>query len=162
MINKCLLGFFVLWSCMGYAQTAKQEISASAGGTLQGASIQLDWTLGEVTINTIQGTNYQLTQGFHQPRYVINYTESLPSKIGQFTAFPNPSNGLIKLKIELQTVSLVRLELYALNGQLLWQQDLEGQQLTEQLDFQNFPAGSYYLRCMAQEESTLINIQKLN
>ncbi len=61
------------------AQNILPDVIASSGASHQGTTMQVDWTLGELAITTIQNTSHQVTQGFHQANHmIINTTPVLP------------------------------------------------------------------------------------
>lgn len=71
-MEKIVIFILVLVLAMNtYAQNSSPEIVSSAGATYKGNSMQIDWTLGELAITSIQNSSQQLTQGFHQPNYTI-------------------------------------------------------------------------------------------
>ena len=70
-----------------------QQVIASAGATYQTAHGSINWTLGEPITETI-GTDYILTQGFHQSRFVVTAAEPGP---GSFNVFPNPFEDVLQI-----------------------------------------------------------------
>ena len=73
--------------CSG--QIINQLVSTS-GSSFNNGQIQLDWSLGEVAIHAYELNSFMLTEGFHQPRYVITSTKVI--KAGPIVKlFPNPT-----------------------------------------------------------------------
>ena len=70
MNRAFLLLLFIFWMHGLYSQSSSSEILSTAGETFQSTSMQIDWTLGELAIETIHHSNRQITQGFHQPNYI--------------------------------------------------------------------------------------------
>lgn len=63
MIKKVLVLFFML---AAFSLTAQEVVSAQ-GDTYTNSSGSIDFTIGEVVINTVTDGTTKLTQGFHQP-----------------------------------------------------------------------------------------------
>ena len=80
MLKNTLLFFLLLTSVC----VSAQEVIATQGGSYTSASANIDFTIGEVIINTVtDGTNY-LTQGFHQTNGIscnlnVSITSTSPS-----------------------------------------------------------------------------------
>jgi hypothetical protein len=66
MIKKVLVLFFMQ---AAFSLTA-QEVVSSQGDVYSNANGSIEFTIGEVIINTVANGNTQLTQGFHQPTVV--------------------------------------------------------------------------------------------
>ena len=67
-MKKTLLLFLGLFSAgWCYSQSASPSVIASNGDHIDAGSFQLDYTVGEVIIETVYGDSLTLTQGFHQP-----------------------------------------------------------------------------------------------
>ena len=91
MKTTYLLIFSTLLSFVALAQGSNPEVISASGNSIQNNSFQLDWTLGEVTITTIENNTSQITQGFHQPYFEITSTNEIPSEYGNIEIFPNPT-----------------------------------------------------------------------
>ncbi|MBK6949334.1 MAG: hypothetical protein IPH16_15855 [Haliscomenobacter sp.] len=88
MKMNLFLFFFWFGLIQSYSQQARQEVLSSTGGNIKGKSIQVDWTIGELVITTIQNANIQITQGFHQPGVSLTNLAVLPLEVGQIMVFP--------------------------------------------------------------------------
>ncbi|MCB9081798.1 MAG: T9SS type A sorting domain-containing protein [Lewinellaceae bacterium] len=65
---------------------------------------------------------------------------------------PNPATEQINIHLS-NTVSDLSLEVYAINGQLLWQQQGVGQQRDYTINVRNYPAGVYLVRVKYRQGS---------
>ena len=112
MKNFIIVLLLSLWSNIIFTQTITPEIISSSGETSQVTAIQIDWTLGEVATITIQNLSQQITQGFHQPSYVITSVSTLLQEIGHVSVYPNPTSDLlnIHLNLNLNNRSMNRLQ----------------------------------------------------
>lgn len=146
------------------AQSSNPQIVSSAGETFQGNSLQIDWTLGELAITTIQNSSQQITQGFHQPTFVIMSIDELSQKIGQIQVFPNPASDIIEVKANFDQSRNVMIQLVNLNGSLLWMTKNNGDQIDQVKDITNLPSGTYFLNFLidGNKYSQTFKIQKIN
>lgn len=70
VFNPLSLAFFIflcLISNIVKAQFVSQTVVSSAGNSTSFNGGTMEWTLGEVTIDTYASSNLYFTQGFHQP-----------------------------------------------------------------------------------------------
>ncbi|WP_026231623.1 T9SS type A sorting domain-containing protein [Neolewinella persica] len=73
--------------------------------------------------------------------------------------FPNPTSGLLEVKLELPEASTLRAAVYDLTGRQLQAYDFGRQlRLNEQLDFSAYPAGIYLLRLRTADAARTIRV----
>lgn len=74
-----------------------QEVVSTQGDSYTNASGSIDFTIGEVVINTLSDGTNDLTQGFHQTHW--NFV-GLDDYVPEFTAsiFPNPTEDILNIK----------------------------------------------------------------
>ena len=154
---------FLLWVCKGFAQSPEPEVVATSGNSFLTGSVQLDWTLGELSVTTISGSNQQITQGFHQPEYRITSITELPSDFWEVQIFPNPTTDRIQIKLELEQDRKVFIRMTDSTGKLVWTKETEGQTVEESAEMNAFPAGSYFLSFQIGEKqfSSVYKILKI-
>ncbi len=148
--------------CKVNAQSTSPQVVSSAGETYKGNIIQLDWTLGEVAITTIQNSSNQITQGFHQPNYNITSVDNLSQKIGEILVYPNPTSDKIEMKLNLHQSQNVKIQLIDINGRLIWSRKQIGSQLESVEDISHLTNGNYFLNFMINKHSHTFRIQKFN
>lgn len=131
---------FLLFSLFATISVSAQEVVATQGDSYSNASGNIDFTLGEVVINTgTDGTN-DLTQGFHQTNWSF---VSIENHITNYEAiiFPNPTDDFLNI----QSISFknVNYSLFDEMGKLV----LNGTLYTEKtsLDVSKLQTGSYSL-----------------
>lgn len=116
------------------------------------------WNTGQITatINNLVAANYTLTvtdvNGCSSVQTVtVNY--AIPSLVEGIDAvqylnvFPNPTYDIVNFQLQLNTETEVKLDIYAINGQLL--QSFTSQNAVEQnyaVDMSAYPAGVYMAR----------------
>ena len=115
----------VLFSFFASLAVSAQEVVSTQGDSYSNASANIDFTIGEVIINTgTDGTN-DLTQGFHQTNWnFVGLDDNDPSY--EATIFPNPTSEL--LNIRTSTFENVTYTLYDAQGKLILQDKLSAEQ----------------------------------
>tara|TARA_B110000196_G_C20686780_1_gene448993 strand:+ start:102 stop:524 length:423 start_codon:yes stop_codon:yes gene_type:complete len=117
-----------------------QEIVATQGDSYTNSSGSIDFTIGEVIINTgTDGTN-DLTQGFHQTNWnFVSIEDHVPSY--EAIIFPNPTSDI--LNIRTSTFENVTYTLYDALGKLVMQDKLSSAQTPIQVN--QLAPGAYSL-----------------
>ena len=122
-----------------FAATA-QEVVSSQGETFSNANGSMDFTVGEVVINTgTNGTN-DLTQGFHQTNWNLVGVEDFAPNY-EVTIFPNPTQDVLNIKTN--TFENVNYTLYDAQGKLVMQNILTAEQTPIQVS--QLAPGAYSL-----------------
>jgi hypothetical protein len=126
--------------------------------------MSIDWTLGELSISTINGPSTMITQGFHQPKYVITAVDELTETIGKITVYPNPTSDIIYMKMTYDKIMAVQVRLTDINGKLLWNEKYSGQNISESMSFESLSNGNYLLHFFIDGNKTkqTFKIQKIN
>ena len=126
----------VIFPLLGFGQ----EVISSQGNSYSNSNTNMDFTIGEVIINTeTDGTHY-MTQGFHQTNWFFagleNHTPSYEAII-----FPNPTEE--SLNIKTSTYKNVVYTLYDAQGKLVMQNELFEEQTSLQVS--HLAPGKYSL-----------------
>lgn len=150
MKRLIILLFIDLLSFKVGAQNLNHEILSSSGETFKGTFIQIDWTLGELATSTIQ-SNLQITQGFHQPHYLITNVSDIPDYIGNITVYPNPSSHLIYIKQNFKKNIFIKVLLTDLTGNVIWSKDNSGSEIIQIENISFLTSGTYYLHFLFNE-----------
>lgn len=146
-----LLALIVL--CLAGVQTKAQVVISSNGGSFKGATVQLDWTIGEPVTETFQSEGKILTQGFHQSKLTVSAVDQIALGGIQLKVFPNPVSDQLILEMEKREVKRFEIELCELSGKLLLQKETE--QPNEIIDMKIYRSGCYFLRIRIKGESTI-------
>jgi hypothetical protein len=129
-----------------YSQSTSPQIVSTAGETFQGTSIQIDWTLGELAITTMQSSSFQITQGFHQPNYILTSLDELPEAIGQIKIYPNPTSDLLEMNLIFDQKRNVQIQIFDIQGKQILEKHNEGQQISESISLVELPSGNYFIK----------------
>ena len=130
----------VLFSLFASISVSAQEVVSTQGESYSNASAKIDFTIGEVVINTgTDGTN-DLTQGFHQTNWTFLGVEDFAPNF-QATIFPNPTQDVFNIKTSV--FENVTYTLYDAQGKLVMQNILSAEQTPIQVS--HLAPGSYSL-----------------
>ena len=136
MLKNTLLFFSLLTSVC----VSAQEVVATQGDSYTNSSGSIDFTIGEVVINTGSDGSNDLTQGFHQTNWNFVSTEDhVPSY--EATIFPNPTSEI--LTIRTSSFENVTYTLYDARGKLVIQDKLSSAQTPIQVS--QLAPGAYSL-----------------
>ena len=116
---------FLLFSLFATITVSAQEVVSSQGDSYSNASANIDFTIGEVVINTgTDGTN-DITQGFHQTNWnFVGLEDHAPSY--EATIFPNPTEDVLNIRTSMY--ENVTYTLYDAKGKLVMQDILSAEQ----------------------------------
>ena len=81
-----------------HAQTNFPELVSSSGNHFENSSFQMDWSIGEIAIETYAQGSFTLTQGLHQNTYTVTAINDLPLFDVNITAYPNPASDFITIE----------------------------------------------------------------
>ncbi len=152
------------------AQQVTPSIISAGGGTDRVSAIQLDWTIGEQSVETYYGHAQIYTEGFHQPVILIESIlakdEILPSAShsAQVTVAPNPFSSGLDIGLDLDAEKTIQIRLHHIDGTVLLQQKLMIQNGHVQLELGHFAQGLYVLQVIATDGSLArsFKISKIN
>jgi hypothetical protein len=103
-----------------------QDIVSTQGDSYSNSSGSIDFTIGEVVINS--GSN--ITQGFHQTNWSVTSVEEHIYSY-QATIFPNPTSEILNIKTS--TFDNVSYRLYDAKGKLVMQDKLSAEETLVQV-----------------------------
>jgi hypothetical protein len=137
------------------AQSVERSVIGSLGSSFNG-SIQADYTVGEVVVNTGSNGSVMLTQGFHQPPNAANAVKAIKVN-GNLTVFPNPTNSVLNLVFKNQLFTGTA-ALYDATGRVVWSVNYNAFE-KDTIDLSNFATGVYTLQL--QENGKPANVIRI-
>ena len=138
----------VLFSLFASISVSAQEVLSTQGESYSNASTKIDFTIGEVVINTgTDGTN-DLTQGFHQTNWTFLGVEDFAPNF-QATIFPNPTQDVLNIKTSV--FENVTYTLYDAQGKLVLQNILSAEQTPIQVS--QLAPGAYSLELIFENSN---------
>lgn len=159
---------FSLLAFAANGQSFSPEVWASAGGYYASSDVSVTWTLGETLIETHTNAGMEIivTQGFNQPylkQTTTGTNEPIQDNSPVFTVFPNPTSGIIRIKLSRPFDKPVQVELYNTLGQLiqsdLWLPNTAAPEMV--LSLENQANGVYFLQVsMSGESLGVYKVQK--
>jgi hypothetical protein len=155
---KRFLLYLVLSSFCFAALKAQNTIPAT-GGNATGTGGSVSYSIGQVTFNTLSGTNGTVAQGVQQPYEisVVTAVENTEEIALEYKVYPNPTTGLLKLIIKPYDNETFRFKLYDLNGILLQDKKIESEETVISLEI--FSSSMYFLKVI--EENLEIKVFKI-
>ena len=130
----------VFFSLLTTLSVSAQEVVSTQGDSYSNASGSIEFTIGEVVINTgSDGTN-DLTQGFHQTNWnFVGVEDHAPNF--EAIIFPNPTEDILNIRTSM--FENVTYTLYDAQGKLVLQDVLSAEQTPIQVS--QLAPGSYSL-----------------
>ena len=144
MQKNTLISFFI---CSVTAVSA-QEVVSTQGDSYFNTSGGVDFTIGEVVINTATDGSNNLTQGFHQTNWNFLGMEDFALSY-EASIFPNPTEDV--LNIRTSTFENVTYTLYDAQGKIVLQDVLSAEQTPIQVS--HLAPGGYSLELIFAGEN---------
>jgi len=140
------------------AQTISPEVIATAGDFYQNSGYSISWTLGEVVVETISGTNLTLTQGFQQPDYSFSEIYEQTDVNYRIKVYPNPVENVLLI----ETIENIDFEIIMIdmNGKIVFERKLIG---STEINLTDFAKGTYLLNIFTKDhiKAKTYKIQKI-
>ena len=124
-----------------------QEIVSSQGDSYHKFYKELDFTIGEVVVNTGSNGVIELTQGFHQTNLTLTAMEDHNPSFNA-TIFPNPTSEILNIKTSM--FEGVTYSIYNAQGKLILRDKLYFEQTP--VNVKQFTVGTYLLKLNAEEQ----------
>ncbi len=125
-----------------------QEIVSTQGNSYSMGNITVDYTIGELIIDTGTDGNYDITQGFHQTNLQVLGLEDYDSHY-EVTVYPVPLRAILNIKTnKLKNVSF---EIYDMLGKFIMKGRLSGESTPIQVS--QLAIGSYFLTLNSQNQT---------
>ena len=126
---------------MRLGQSIQPGILSTTGNQVSQASLTLQWTMGEVAIQSFEESAVSANEGFHQLFNEEVNTATSELKLSQeILLFPNPTSDQLNIRTENQEE--LHFELFNSNGQLKESGILNG---SGQLEVNHLAEGHYHL-----------------
>ena len=153
-MKKPLLILFCL-PMIGFGQVTTPSVVSSSGDSYSNGNIIMDYTLGEIVIETFSNNANILTQGFYQG--VLNVTTSVENFDIKTKIYPNPTTNFIIIELEKNVNA--ELLVYDINGKIVIKDKLNDEQ-QKQLDFSFLNQGNYLLHINIADKKSVYQINK--
>jgi hypothetical protein len=137
-----------------------QTAFLTSGKSLSNAQVLIDNTIGEPITFTVQNATIRLTQGFQQNNYNIPTGIKTAQLNVSIKTFPNPTVDKLQILLSKHYNSNLNLNLYDINGQLIWYGKMGNDVEMQNIDVSKFASGTYILQ-LTNETEELLNIYKI-
>lgn len=146
MGNKGLKAIVLL--LLGFGQTGlqAQESNNTTGSIALGSGGSVSYSIGQVVYQTHTGTNGSVNEGVQQP-YEISVITGIEEMRGinlSVLAYPNPTTGLLQLKVEREKTKKLSYQLFDINGKLLQTEEITGNETN--IVMGNFMPATYFVK----------------
>jgi hypothetical protein len=138
----------VLISFFSVGLLSAQEVVSTQGDSYSSGVANIDFTIGEVVIDTGTDGSNDLTQGFHQTNWTFVSVQDHVSNY-EVDVYPNPTQDL--LKIQTGDYNNVSYTLFDSQGRIVLQNQLISDLTTIQVA--HLATGTYTLRLNNKEEN---------
>lgn len=141
---------FVLTFFPVFSQTLSPVVIASGGGEGNVAGTKFYYTVGETVITTVSNPTNSLTQGFHQPSYIISGLLDTERDLkGSFSVYPSPAIETIWYGFEFPKQGTVKVFLTDAIGRLvatlLTESNYVSGKTVNSFNCKDYAAGNYYV-----------------
>jgi len=159
MGNKKIKLFATLLLLAVFSALHAQEAVLVTGGNASGSGGSLSYSVGQVVYTTNTGANGSVAQGVQQP-FEISIVTGLEEAKGikvQYSVYPNPSNGIVMLKIESSAILSIHTLLYQLydnNGKLMEKKIIDSDETS--INMSNLVSATYFLKVIQNEKELQI------
>lgn len=147
-MKKVLSLFFGIGTLsLVFAQQTNQSVIAASGNYDQVNTTSIEWTLGELAVQSLEGSNIMLTEGFHQPLLdaFLGPPHVLLSSQIKVSVSPNPTQGILKIKINSELDQSAVLSLSTLVGRLVQNETINLSQGGVEWNISKYFSGLYLL-----------------
>jgi hypothetical protein len=133
---------FLLWF---HCNVQAQQSANTAGGDATGAGGSASYSLGQVDYTAVVGSNGKSNQGVQQPYEIfVCGINNVPGINLLLTAYPNPTQSVLYLKVENADVKDLSYQLYDVRGREIL--SAEASSNLNAINMQNLSTGTYMLR----------------
>lgn len=146
-MRKILILFCVLM--IGIGAFAQSAVTAS-GGEANGNSGNLSYSIGQTFCSTNAGTSGLINEGVQQAYEIYDVTNVRQAISGviSLSAFPNPTNDYLTLRIESDDIEGFGCAMYDISGKEILQKRITSSETS--LDMNSLSSATYFVRVTKQ------------
>lgn len=167
-MNRFLL-LFALSIFLHFSSTAQQfdvcmNVVASSGGQGIQGNRYIAWTIGEPFTQTLIGSGYAVTQGFHQPDPCgTSFVGTSDLADWGMSLFPNPTDGFAVLRFSPEKKGNLLATAFDLLGRPMIENQILASPEGSVIDASTWPPGVYFivLQDPASQASAVLRLVRL-
>jgi hypothetical protein len=141
-----IIGLITLSFCT-QGQSVDLSLVSSTAGKLISDGLKLDFSLGEIAIESFRTQDLFLTQGFLQPEKAVQISIKESTKVISFDLYPNPAVSTVNVEMDLEQWLTfggdIQMELLDVNGRLIQYSSIS--QPIVKIDLDHIMSGVYYV-----------------
>ena len=153
LLKPFLLVCALAIAALARGQTISPEVLGSAGDEGTAGTTTVAWTIGEPLVETIASGSNQISQGFHQPRYVLVGLAPLGPLGLEVDVYPNPAENHVYFEFTRENELPLAVDLVDMSGKVLQTRHSELQAERLSFDLSQVALGNYFLRLRVQGNS---------
>jgi hypothetical protein len=137
-----------------HAQSLERKVIASGGASIA-SPLQVDYTIGEMAVETATVSNtIILTHGFQQPYYVIIPNNNI---FPYLVIYPNPAEGNALARFVLAAPGKMTISIYDATGKLMSSEQVNytNGEMQYIIRSRRWAQGSYFIRFALQDGSSV-------
>lgn len=161
----CIIALLSIFCHQSFGQSLDRQVIGATGHSGGNANLQIDYTVGEAVVATLETNDLILTQGFHQSSVTVVGIADGPAINWAVNHYPNPATHTLNLNIEGDFTADLRLQVVNVSGQQVYSAEVQkdGNNLQHAIPVERWSAGQYFLSIYAEGSPphTLI-FQKIN
>lgn len=148
---KLAVGIVLIFGLSSLHVNGQNAIPAS-GGNASGSGGSASYSIGKIAYSTNSGAGGTVSEGVQQPFeiYIITAIDLANDISLSFSAYPNPTTDFVTLGIDNIDFTNYSYQLYNINGQLLENKMLAGEETT--IAMQNLVPSSYILKVFGNQK----------
>ena len=131
-------------------QEISRDVLATQGDFSESRDMTLSWTLGQTFTETVSTMDRALTAGYQQPDFQIREVQLPEAEILQVELFPNPTPGMLNLKVTQAEIEAYTVEIIDQAGRLM--STVNRNELDTQIDMSAYSAGHYFVRITSRAD----------
>ncbi|WP_235297925.1 T9SS type A sorting domain-containing protein [Portibacter marinus] len=148
--------FGILSGSWADAQSLSSEVISSEGNVSNTSTLSIEWTLGELMVNSVHTDNLILTEGFHQPLLeVIGISDLFPLALRngndlikevKVNAWPNPFHETVNIQVEMPYDQELLVQCFNAQGRRMAQQKQILSNNISEVSLDGYASGLYFLK----------------
>jgi hypothetical protein len=150
--GKILIVLIFLSGELALSQQLSHKVLLPAAGVIYTSGISYSQTVGEAAVEIIESGDYNLTQGFQQPR--MKMLPGIPPQGTGVKAFPNPVSEFLNIELFGETGKTFRIAVTNISGTTLYSTTLgflEKYWYIHEIPVSDFPTGLYFVQVFSTD-----------
>jgi len=145
-----LFVFHLVFFAQIFGQKITAELISTAGDKFVNNTYQLDWSIGEIQIETYSNTSNIQTQGFHQSGNLPELLKSLEALPFEITISPNPTHSQIYLEVHGELLEYLEFNITNAFGVILNSDKITA--VHQEINLENYNTGTYILSILMNNQ----------